>query len=84
MVAAKQFKYRFAAYLQPPPGSTNPPTQPDGSPWPVQVGVACSSGLEFTTHSVRAVLDENPDCGLTLRLMPRMLSTPYTVELSSR
>ena len=61
MVAAKQFKYRFAAYLQPPPGSTNPPTQPDGSPWPVQVGVACSSGLEFTTHSVRAVLDENPD-----------------------
>ena len=42
MVAAKQFKYRFAAYLQPPPGSTNPPTQPDGSPWPVQVGVACS------------------------------------------
>jgi hypothetical protein len=61
MVAAKQFKERFAAYLQPPPpGSSLPPTQPDGSPWPVQVGVACSSGLEFTTHSVRAVLDEIP------------------------
>ena len=61
MVAAKQFKERFAAYLQPPPpGSSLPPTQPDGSPWPIQVGVACSSGLEFTTHSVRAVLDENP------------------------
>ena len=34
--------------------------QPNGAPWPAQVGVACSSGLEFTTHSVRAVLDENP------------------------
>ena len=36
------------------------PAQPNGAPWPAQVGVACSSGLEFTTHSVRAVLDENP------------------------
>jgi hypothetical protein len=61
MVAARQYKDRFAAYLQPPPpGSSNPPTQPNGAPWPAQVGVACSSGLEFTTHSVRAVLDENP------------------------
>jgi hypothetical protein len=61
MVAARQYKDRFAAYLQPPPpGSPNPPAQPNGAPWPAQVGVACSSGLEFTTHSVRAVLDENP------------------------
>jgi len=61
MVVARQYKDRFAAYLQPPPpGSSNPPAQPNGAPWPAQVGVACSSGLEFTTHSVRAVLDENP------------------------
>ena len=55
MVAAHQYKSRFASFLQPPPpgSTTQPPTQPDGSPWPAQVGVACHSGLEFTTHSVR-------------------------------
>ena len=62
MVAAHQFRLRFAAYLQPPPpGSHLPTRQPDGSPWPAQVGVACGSGLEFVAHSVRAILDEHPD-----------------------
>merc|ERR1711969_487045 len=61
MVAAHQYRSRFAAYLQPPPpGAPGPRTQPDGAPWPAQVGVACSSGLDYVVHSVQAVLVKNP------------------------
>ena len=63
MVAAAQYRARFAAYLQPPPPGSQQTAQPDGAPWPAQVGVACCSGLEFTTHSIRAVLDEHPARG---------------------
>ena len=62
MVAADFYRHSFARYLQPPPPSLGPQArQPDGAPWPVQVGVACRSGLEFVVHTVRAILDEHPD-----------------------
>ena len=62
MVAAHQYRPAFASFLQPPPpASGTHTTQDDGSPWPAQVGVACRSGVEFTAHSVRAILDEHRD-----------------------
>ena len=63
MVAAFHFRPRFASFLQPPPPGFSGAArcQPCGAPWPAQVGVACRSGLECLTHSVRALLDEHPD-----------------------
>ena len=61
MVAAHQFRDRFAAFLQPPPPGAPGRLQPSGAPWPAQVGVACRSGVEFITHTARAILDEHPD-----------------------
>ena len=61
MVAAHQFRDRFAAFLQPPPPGAPGRLQPTGAPWPAQVGVACRSGVEFITHTARAILDEHPD-----------------------
>ena len=61
MVAAYQYRGRFAAYLQPPPPANGQlRLQPDGTPWPIQVGVACGSGLDFLVHTVQATLDKNP------------------------
>ena len=63
MIAAAEHREAFAEHLQPPlPGTddyTRRPTQPDGSPWPIQVGLT-SSGLPFLTHSVTAILQHQP------------------------
>ena len=61
MVAADFYRHSFARYLQPPPPSLGPQArQPDGAPWPVQVGVACRSGLEFVVHTVQYGPNQSP------------------------
>ena len=62
MIAARQFHPQFAAQLQPPlPDEPDRPrTQPDGSPWPIQIGLT-SSGLDLLVHTTSALLDTHPD-----------------------
>ena len=61
MIAARQFHPQFAAQLQPPlPDEPDRPrAQPDGSPWPIQIGLT-SSGLDLLVHTTSALLDTHP------------------------
>ena len=61
MCAAAEHRDSFSDYLQPPTSadSSRHPLQPDGSPWPIQVGLT-STGLLFLTHTVTALLQSHP------------------------